>query len=428
MHAKIEKVLVLGASGTVGSLVGGLLAQNGIKVRCLSRTLEGTAKGVERAQAQARSEVIDENITCGEYKTMLEKACGEADWIIECVVEDVAVKQQMYKIVDKFRRPDSIVSSITSSIPLAALTKGMSASFNSHFLSTHFYNPPAKMSACEICGTPLTDPAIVTYMADFIKTRLRRTVVPVNPIAGFAGNRIAFLLFAHVTRLVEERGVELVDYLIGPYTGRVMPPLATIDLVGLDVHTAIIKSLMKNTNAMNDVLSIPPYIDEMIKNGCLGRKTPDRGGFYKVLEGGKRVFIDPASGSYIAAIRPHIRFVEEAKDLVHLGKYKKAFQTILNTHGEEANIVKKFLAMYITYSYTLVGEVSEAKFGIKAINAVMSTGFNWASPSLIVSMIGGKTEAIALIESQQLTVPDQLRDEQEVTDLYHNCGKYFPAK
>ncbi|MHC5165728.1 MAG: hypothetical protein ACYSOI_10425, partial [Planctomycetota bacterium] len=64
---KIENILVLGASGIVGSLSGGLLAQNGLKVWFLSRTMAGSQKGLARAQKQARSEVIANNITCGDY-------------------------------------------------------------------------------------------------------------------------------------------------------------------------------------------------------------------------------------------------------------------------------------------------------------------------------------------------------------------------
>jgi 3-hydroxyacyl-CoA dehydrogenase len=373
--------------------------------------------------------MIGRNIVCGSYESMLERACSEADWILECVTEDITVKRQMYGLVDQCRRPDSIISSITSSLPLDSLTEGLSGSFCSHFLSTHFYNPPGKLTACEISGTRRTDPTVVTSMAHFLTTRVRRTVVPVRPTAGFAGNRIAFLLLAYATQLAEERGVELVDLLIGPYTGRVMPPLATIDLVGLDVHVAIIRSLMKHTNHdVHEKLVIPPYVDEMIKMGCLGRKTPRMGGFYKVSESGKCMYIDPITCTYVSAIAPHIRFIEDAKELIHLGMYRKAFRTILDDDGEEANIVKEVLAMYIAYSYALIGEVTEAKYGIRGIDTVMSTGFNWAPPSLMVNMIGGREAAIGLIESQELPVPHQLREGEEVMDHYLNGGKYFLAK
>lgn len=426
---KIENVVVLGASGTVGSLTGGLLAQNDLNVSFLSRTLAGSQKGLVRAQKQARSEVIAKNITCGDYDTMLSKACAEADWILECVTEDMTIKQSMYEEVDRYRRPDSVISSVTSSLVLEDLPKGRSDSFQQNFLSTHFYNPPGKMLACEICGTSKTDPDIVSFMSDFCQNKLHRAVIPVKPTAGFAGNRIAFLLFSRITELAIEHGVEMVDYLVGPYTGRLMAPLATLDLVGLDIHKAIIRSLQDHTTGpLHEKLLLPDYVEKMIATGHLGNKTRDKSGFYKKLESGAFQYIDPNTGDYVPAYGPRIQFVEMAKDQIHLGRYRDAFNTILKAKGPEADIVHEILATYIAYAYMLIGEVTDKKHGITGINRVMSTGFNWASPSLLVHMFGGKEKAIALIESQNLPVPGTLRTDNTCEQYYFNAGKYFPAK
>ncbi|MHC4783696.1 MAG: 3-hydroxyacyl-CoA dehydrogenase family protein [Planctomycetota bacterium] len=407
---KIKNVLVLGASGTIGSLAGGLLAQNGLKVWFLSRTLAGSQKGLARAQKQARSEVIAANITCGDYDTLLAEACGQADWILECVAEDLQIKQTLYEQVDHYRRPDSVVSSVTSSLVLEDLPQGRSESFQSNFLSTHFYNPPARMTACEVSGTSKTNPDIVAFMAEFCQTKLGRAVIGVKPTAGFAGNRLAFLLFARITELAIEHGVEMMDYLIGPYTGRLMPPLATLDLVGLDIHKAIIHSLQDHTTgALHDRIVLPGYVEKMIAAGHLGN-------------------YDPAIGDYIAAFGPHVQFVETAKDQIHLGKYRHAFESILAAKGAEANIVHEIQATYIAYAYMLIGEVTDEQDGITGIDRVMATGFHWASPSLLVHMLGGKEQAIQLIESQSLPVPDALRTDTTCDKYVFNAGKFFPAK
>ena len=426
---KIENVLVLGASGTVGSLAGGLLAQNGMDVYFLSRTLAGSQKGLARAQKQARSSVIAKNITCGDYESLLEEACGEADWILECVAEDMDIKQALYEKVDSGRRGDSVVSSVTSSLVLEDLPQGRSESFQKNFLSTHFYNPPGKMAACEICGTSKTDPAVVAFMSDFCKTKLRRAVIPVKPTAGFAGNRLAFLLFSRITELAIEHGVEMMDYLLGPYTGRLLPPLATLDLVGLDIHKAIIRSLQNHTSdALHDTIVLPDYVDQMIAAGHLGSKTRGKGGFYKKLESGKFTYYDPETQDYIPAFGPHVKFVETAKDQIHLGLYADAFETIAAATGPEATIVHEILATYIAYGYMLVGEVTDEQAGITGIDRVMSTGFNWASPSLLVHTLGGKDRAIELIESQNLPVPESLRTDTVCQQYIFNAGRYFPAK
>jgi 3-hydroxyacyl-CoA dehydrogenase len=426
---KIENVLILGASGTIGSLAGGILAQNGLRVYFLSRTKSGSQKGLERAMAQARSEVIAQNITCGDYDGMLADACGRADWILECVAEDLSIKQGMYEQIERFRRSGSIVSSVTSSLVLDELPKGRSEDFQKHFLSTHFYNPPGKMLACEISGQSKTDPAVVECMADFLKTRLRRAVIPVKPSAGFAGNRIAFLLFARITELVIEHGAEMMDYLIGPYTGRIMAPLATLDLVGLDIHKAIIHSLQDHTSdPLHARIVLPDYIDKMIQGGHLGRKSRDKGGFYKRLESGSYVYVDPKTLDYIPAFNPHVQFVEQAKQYIHIGMYPQAFRTILNAQGTEANIVKEILAAYIAYSYMLIGQVTEEKYGIEGIDRVMTAGFNWAGPSLVVRMLGGKEAAAELLISQHLEVPASLMNDTVCEKYLFNAGRYFPAR
>ncbi len=425
---KIETAVVLGASGTVGSLVGGILAQNEIKVYFLSRDAARSQKGLEKAMAQARSEVISKHIICGDYDTLLERACGEADWVLECVAEDMDVKRAMYEQVDRFRRDGSIVSSVTSSLVLESLSEGRSDDFRRHFLSTHFYNPPSRMLACELCGQSRTDPSVTAFMAEFLAKRLRRVVVPVKPTAGFAGNRVAFVLFARITELAAQHGVEMMDYLIGPYTGRIMAPLATLDLVGLDIHAAIIRSLQENvSDAMHDQIVLPAYIEAMIQAGHLGRKSRDKGGFYKRLESGKHIYIDPATLEYVPAFEPHVRFVEQAKEFIHIGRYRQAFEVILAADGTEANIVKEMLATYIAYAYMLIGQVTDADDGIEGMDRVMTAGYNWAGPSMLVQMLGGKERAMELLEAQQLPVPDGLKNDTACERYVFNIGKYFPA-
>ncbi len=441
MIETVKNVAVLGSGGTIGSLVGGLIAQQGIKVHFLSRTVEGAKRGLQRAIAQARSEVISRNIICGDYNHLFEDALKEADWIIECVSEDLAIKKKMYEMIDAHKRPDAIVSSVTSSLPLEILPKGRSENFRKNFLSTHFYNPPGKMLACELTGQSDTSPEVVDFMKDFLQHRLRRAVIPVKNVAGFAGNRIAFLLLNRITALAAVYGAEMMDYLIGPYTGRQMPPLATIDLVGLDIHKAIIESLYNNTNdEMHHSLVPPGYVDKMIQNGSLGNKTPDKGGFYKKLESGKLMFIDPASCEYVPAIEPHVGFVEKAKHLIHMGQYRDAFEIIKTASGREAQIVKDILCVYIVYSYSRVGEVTEPVFGINGIDRVMSFGFNWAPPSLIVSMLGGKEYVIKLLEKKEFEVPNALRSADDGKGRMPSrsgpalrqdgldAGRYFPAR
>jgi len=424
---KIKTVAVLGASGTIGSLSGGLMAQNGLKVYFLSRTQQGSERGLQKAINQARSETIAQNIICGDYEHLFKQAITEADWVVEAIAEDAGIKQQLYEKVEKYRKPQTIVSSTTSSLPLSGLVQGRSKDFKSHFLSTHFYNPPGRMSACEVTGIEDTDPKIVDFMKDFLTTKLRRIVIPVRNTVAFAGNRLAFVLFSRITTLTREFGVEMMDYLIGPYTGRLLPPLATLDLVGLDIHKAIINSLNTNTNdEFHSWLAMPGYINTMIQRNLLGNKT--RGGFYKKLESGRFVFLDPVSCDYIPAIEPHVAFVEKAKHFTRMGMYKEAFDAILSAQGKEAEIVKDILCAYVAYSYLLVGEVTDSQMGIEGIDSVMSYGFNWAAPSVIVEVLGGCKQAAKLLAERKLPVSPALTSGLKSQFGIINSGKYFVAK
>ena len=164
----------------------------------------------------------------------------------------------------------------------------------------------------------------------------------------------------------------------------------------------------------------------MIDRGSLGNKT--KGGFYKKLESGKRMFIDPVTCDYVPAIEPHVAFVEKAKSLIHMGRYREAFEAIKTARGKEADIVMDILCTYIAYSYARIGEVTESKFGIDGIDRVMSFGFNWAGPSLIVDMLGGKECVIELLSHRGFEVPKALEGETKTAHQISNAGKYFVAR
>lgn len=425
----IRTVIVLGSSGTIGSLAAGLVAQSGTKVYFLSRTEENAKSGVSRAIAKARSEVIAQHIECGDYDRLLKSALEEADWIIEAVREDLAIKQGMYERIDGYKRPDAIVSSTTSSLPLTELAAGRSDDFKRNFMATHFYNPPGKMLACEIAAQADTDEEVFHLVRDFLEHKLRRVVIPVRNVAGFAGNRIAFLLLNRIAALAVEYGVEMMDYLIGPYTGRLMPPLATLDLVGLDIYKEIIGSLYAHTDdEMHDGFVLPDYVSEITRKGLLGNKTQAAGGFYKKLDGDKYVFLDPSTCDYVPAIKPHFAFVEKAKHMIHMGLYQDAFGVIKTASSKEADIVMDILCTYITYSYGRIGEVTERDSGIGGIDAVLSYGFNWAPPSLIVKVLGGGACVKELLEERGFAVPESLKDGGVSADRICGSGRYFLAR
>ena len=81
---------------------------------------------------------------------------AEADWIVEAIIEDVDAKRELYRRLDAVRKPGSVVSSNTSTIPLAQLIEGAPAGFAADFMVTHFFNPPRYMQLLETVPGPAT--------------------------------------------------------------------------------------------------------------------------------------------------------------------------------------------------------------------------------------------------------------------------------
>jgi 3-hydroxyacyl-CoA dehydrogenase len=245
MAYEIRRVAVLGANGTMGALSGGLFAQQGVHVCFVSRSRDKSVLGIEKAVAQARSEQLARYMTAESYDN-LPAVVADCDWIFEALGEDADLKRTYYEIVDRHRRSDAIVSTVSSGLSIAGLAAGRSESFRQHFLGTHFYNPPAKLPAAERIAHPETLPEVVRFVDAFMAERLRRVVIPTRDVPAFAGNRVGFQFLNQAAKLAEQHGVLTIDTLLGSYTGRALPPLKTIDLVGLDVHRAIVDNVFHN--------------------------------------------------------------------------------------------------------------------------------------------------------------------------------------
>jgi 3-hydroxyacyl-CoA dehydrogenase len=176
---------------------------------------------------------------------------------------------------------------------------------------------------------------------------------------------------------------------------------------------------------MQDSLILPDYITKMIEEGLLGNKT--RSGFYKKGEDGRMMFFDPSSFQYIYSREPNIDFVEKAKHLIHMGMYKEAFDGIKSAECKEAQIVMNILCTYISYSYSRIGEVTRSEYGTDGIDRVMSGGYHWASPSLILTMLGGGQTVRELLKQHSLVVPDRLEDVPDAAGAILKSGKFFVA-
>jgi len=428
---KIERVVVLGANGTMGFGSAALFTTTVPHVTFLARSREKAEEGLAAAIKQVRSPTVASRAEVGDYDNDLEAAVEKADLIFETLTEVLEIKQAMFDRVEKARRDDSIVATVTSGLSINKLCEGRSDSFRRNFMGLHFFNPPNVITGTELIAGSDTDKGLVDFVEAFATLRLGREIIRTEDTPAFAGNRVGFKVLNEAAQLAEELGPVLVDRLIGPYTGRALTPLATIDLVGWDIHRAIVDNVFANTqdeaHATNE---LPKYMADLMEKGVLGNKSG--GGFFK-QDGKTRLALDPASGDYKAESEiklPKLDYIDEVAELYSQGRYEEGISVFLDAEGDEAAIARKVIAGYISYAFHRVGEVTET---ITGIDMIMGAGFNWAPPSVLVDTMGAAA-TVRLIDEAGLPVPKAIASAAQsgkpnrfFAHPFVNTGKYFVA-
>jgi 3-hydroxyacyl-CoA dehydrogenase len=411
----IERVAVLGANGTMGSSSGGIFAQAGIPCLFFSRSLEKSRMGIENAVRQARSDVLREYMEPKTYEE-LERELPRCDWILEAVAEDLPLKKEYFRQVDRHRKKGSVVSTISSSLSITEMAEERSEDFKAHFMGVHFFNPPVKLLANELIFHPCNSSELKSSVERFCAKVLRRENVVANDTPGFAGNRIGFQFLNEAAIMAETHGVEKIDHLLGPHTGRALPPLATVDYVGLDVHREIVNNIFVHVkDERHDSFTLPRYMQEMIDKGMLGAKSGASGGFYRFTEKKERLALVPSKLRHEKASPVKDELVERVKLDIHDGNYRKAVDAIKKENSDEMPIIRHFILGYVSYSFSRIGEVTPREEGIHGIDKVMAYGFSWLPPSAWVDFFGGPRETARLLDRNRLPVPEYLKSMPEGT-------------
>src|ERR1700740_1180212 len=276
MKRRIEKAAVLGA-GTMGARIAAHLANAGIPCFLLDilpaelnadekrkgLTLESSAvrnrivlAGLEAAKrARPGAFFTPETarlVTPGNLQDNI-AWCGQVDWIIEAVAENLEIKRNLFTRVEAVRKPGTIVTSNTSGLPIHMIAEGRSEDFQQHWAGTHFFNPPRYMKLVELIAGPKTRPEVLETLDEFCDRRLGKGVVPAKDTPNFIANRIGTFSMLNALRLMTQLGmtIEEVDACTGPAVG--WPKSATFrtaDIVGLDVLTHVVKNIYET--APND--------------------------------------------------------------------------------------------------------------------------------------------------------------------------------
>ncbi|EPG64986.1 3-hydroxyacyl-CoA dehydrogenase family protein [Leptospira wolffii] len=410
---EIKTVTVLGANGTMGAGSAAIVAAFGkAKVHMLARDVNKAKEGIEKAVGSIKTDTIRPRLIPGSYDQDLEKAVSESDWVFELVAESYEVKEPINKRIAKARRPGTIVSTVSSGLSIARLADAFDEDGKKHYYGTHFFNPPYKMILCELVTHAGNDKKVTKKLGEYLAKTLGRAVVYTNDTPAFAGNRIGFQLINEVAQKAEEYsdkgGIALLDAIMSGYTGRAMAPLDTADFVGLDVHKAIVDNLYDMTkDAAHSTFKLPGYFQKLIDRGDLGRKSGQ--GLFKMTKtpDGKKekLYYDIKADLYVPVPKFDIPFIKEANRRIGEADYFGAMNIVKEAKGLEADLARYFIARYVSYSLSIVGEVVETK---EMADLAMGTGFNWAPASAFVDFLGGPKEAVSLITKAKLPVPEVL--------------------
>jgi 3-hydroxyacyl-CoA dehydrogenase len=398
------KVVILGANGVMGGAAAAVFAAAGYQVTMLARDLDKARQGQTAAQNAARAEAVAERITLGTYGDDLARSVAGASLIFEALAEEIGLKRQFFAQVDAARQPDAIVATNSSGLSIAEMANGRSDSFRRHFMGIHLYNPPHIIVGTELVPHAESDSALVERMRNTLAQRLGRKVIVTRDRPAFVGNRAGFRVMNEAAQLAEEHGVALIDYLAGPHTGRAMAPLQTVDLVGWDVHKAIVDNV--HANCVNDParerFKLPSFMEHGVAAGRLGDKTPESGGFYRRAGGRTVEVLAIGSNRYEPYLPPRpVEFVERMKALNRVGRYRQAAGVLAEATGPEAAIAQRVILGYISYALGLVGEAAECHADV---DTIMSYGFNWTPPGVLADLIGVKRVA-AMLERFNLPIP-----------------------
>ncbi|WP_420587452.1 3-hydroxyacyl-CoA dehydrogenase NAD-binding domain-containing protein [Ruegeria sp.] len=419
----LKRAAVIGA-GSMGSGIAAHLANAGIEVDLLDIVPEGAddrdklAKiGVERQLKSGgfMHPDLTARVRTGNVEDNFDRI-AEADWIVEAVFEDLQIKRDLYARVETARKDGSIVSSNTSTIPLADLTEGQGERFARDFVVTHFFNPPRIMKLLEIVSNENTDPAVVARIDAINDHLLGKSNIMCFDTPGFIANRVGNYWMSVASMEAFRLGltVEETDAVMSrpfgiPRTGI----FGLFDFVGVQLVPLVWGSFMKTLPAADDHRNFDITQDKtfaaMLDKGLTGRFGP--GGFYRRKNAaGERVneVLDLNTVEYRAAGTADLPCLADWKDL----------KALCSHDDKGAQYAWSVLSNFVAYSAEIAGEIAE---NIGDIDLAMQLGYNWKKGPFALADQVGAAWIVERMESEGRAIPALLRQAAK-------NGGFYPAE
>jgi 3-hydroxyacyl-CoA dehydrogenase len=378
MASTVKKAVVFGA-GSMGAGIAAQFANAGVPVLLLDvasdegRRSAAAEAGVARQlkaggfMHPSRAELVK----AGNIEDDL-SGLSEVDWIVEAVIEDLAIKRDLFTRIDAARKPDSIISSNTSTIPLERLVDGQSKTFGESFAITHFFNPPRVMALVEVVAGRATTDRTQRLIREAGEEILGKTLLDCRDTPGFVANRIGcfWIAMAIIEALKAGLPIEEADAIAGrPFRIPASGAFALLDLIGVDLVPHVWGSLQRQLPQTDLLwsydLNAQPLIQRMIRENRIGRKGD--GGFYRLVKSGAtrgREVLDPATFDY----HPERTANPTSSKGIDL-------RGLCESEGAAGRFAWRLLSRTVLYASTVAPEIANT---VADIDLGMRLGYGWA--------------------------------------------------
>ena len=269
--------------GTMGAGIAEIFARNGFQVVGVELNDESLERGRQHIQHSTDRAVTRGKLSEAEQAELVGRVTfttnlsdvKDVDLVVEAVVEQLDVKQELFRQLDQIVGPDTILATNTSSLSVTEISTA--TSHPGRVVGIHFFNPAPVQKLAEIVRTVVTEPEVLDDVKAVV-AKLDKTPVVCGDKAGFIANTLLFGYLNHAVSMYEARYAsrEDIDAAMRFGCGYPMGPLALLDLIGLDTAYEILDTMYKQGR---DRLHAPaPILKQMVTAGMLGRKTGR--GFY----------------------------------------------------------------------------------------------------------------------------------------------------
>ncbi len=431
MARQIRSVAVCG-TGTMGAGIAALCANTGLPVLFLDmQAPEGERNGVaaaalEKMQGGRQPMLMDAEalgrITVGNFDDDLGKI-ADYDWIVEAIIEDLAVKQDFLGKVEALRSEGSIVTTNTSGIMLRAITEGLPERLGRDIAVTHFFNPVLVMKLVELIPGARTEREVMDALAGFLAGRLGKGVVFAKDTVNFIANRIGCFWLLNGLNQAQAAldagcSMEQIDAALSKPLG--VPPtglFGLLDLIGLDVMALVAENLRQNLPE-NDVglahARFPGFAQAMLERGQIGRKAGQ--GFYRM---GKT-----ADGDRVKETFDLTSDGWRAGEQVELADGLLSAEGLLFDDGPLGRLAWAVMGGTLLYAADLIPQISD---DVVNIDNAIRWGFGWRQgPFELLGQLGPERVA-ARLEAEGHPLPKMLQVLRDTgaSAFYRNDGAEF---